>query len=111
MQAKIKVGRKQLEHIQQFKYLGQTITNEGKSNKEIEICISQAKSIFIKLNGIFMSRYISLDLRLRVINLYVYSILLYGDEILSFYVESTKKLETLEMWNSKAWQELTAKIE
>ena len=37
--------------------------------------------MFMKLNDFFMSRDISLDLRLRAINLYVYSILLYGDEI------------------------------
>ena len=45
-----------------------------------------------------MSRDISLDLRLRAINLYVYSILLNGDEKWILYVESTKKLEALEMW-------------
>ena len=36
-QVKIKVDRKQLEQVQQFKYLGQTITSEGKNNKEKEI--------------------------------------------------------------------------
>ena len=48
MQVKIKVEGKNLEQVQQFKYLCQTITNEGKGNKEIEIPIAQAKSIFIK---------------------------------------------------------------
>ena len=32
IQAIIKVDGKQLEQVQQFKCLGQTITNEGKSN-------------------------------------------------------------------------------
>ena len=45
-----------------------------------------------------MSRDISLDLRLRASNLYVYSILLYGDETWTLYVESTKKLEALGIW-------------
>ena len=45
-----------------------------------------------------MSRVISLDLRHRAINLYVYSTLLYGDETWNLCVESTKKLEALEMW-------------
>ena len=97
MQAKIKVNGKQLEQVQQFNCLGHTITNEGKGNKEIEIRIAQAKSMFIKLN-IFMSRDIPLDLRLRAINLYVYSIFLYSDETWTLYVESTKELEALEMW-------------
>ena len=87
MQVKIKVDGKQFEQVQ-FKYLGQIITNEGKSNKEIEIHIAQAKSMFIRLN-IFMLRDILLDLRLRAINLYVYSILLYSDETWTLYVEST----------------------
>ena len=45
-----------------------------------------------------MSRDISLDLRFRAINLYVYSILRCGDETYTLYVESTMKRETLEMW-------------
>ena len=48
--------------------------------------------------GFFMSKDISLDLRLRAINLYVYPILLNGDETWTLYVESTKKREALEMW-------------
>ena len=44
-----------------------------------------------------MSRDISLDLSLRAINLYVYSILINGDETWTLYVESIKKLEALEM--------------
>ena len=43
-------------------------------------------------------RDISLDLRLRAINLYVYSILLYRDETWTLYEESNKKSEALEMW-------------
>ena len=69
MQAKINVDGKQLEQVHQFKYQGQTITNEGKTNQEIEIRIAQVKSMFIKLNDIFMTRTISLDLRHRAINL------------------------------------------
>ena len=52
--------------------------------------------MFMKLNDIFMSRDSSLDLRLRAINLHVYSILLYGDKTWILYVESTKELEALE---------------
>ena len=65
LQAKIKVDRKKLEQVQQFKYLGRAITNEATSNKEIEIRIAQVKSMFIKLNDVSMSRDISLDLRLE----------------------------------------------
>ena len=53
MQAKIIVDGKPTEQVH-FKYLGQIITNEGKSNKEIENSIAQAKSMFIKLNDIFI---------------------------------------------------------
>ena len=65
----------------------------------------------IKLNDIFMSRDISLDLRLRAIYLYVYSTLLYGNQTWILYVESTKELEVLEMWILNAWQKLATKIE
>ena len=57
-----KQNSKQLEQAR-FKYLSETITNEGNRDKGIEIHIAQAKSMFIKLNDIFRSRN-SLDLRL-----------------------------------------------
>ena len=67
--------------------------------------------MLINLNDSFMSREISLDFRFRAFNVYVYSIILYGEETCTLYVESTKKLEALEMYYSNAWQELTTKIE
>ena len=45
-----------------------------------------------------MSRGISLSLKLKAINLYVYSILLYGEVTWTLYVDSIKKLEALKMW-------------
>ena len=53
--------------------------------------------MLINLNDSFMSRKTSLDFRFRAFNLYVYSIILYGEETCTLYVESTKKLEALEM--------------
>ena len=70
--------------------------NEDLLALEIEIHIAQAKSMFIQLNDILCCD-ILLDLRLRDINLYVYSKLLYSDETWTLYVGSTKKLEGLEM--------------
>ena len=57
--------------------------------------------MFIKFNGIFMSRDILLDSRLRAIKLYVYSIFLNDDETWILYLESTKKLKAIEMWMFK----------
>ena len=56
-----------------------------------------------------MSKVISLDLRLRAIILIVYSIMLYGDETWTLYVESTKKLEALEMWIFKRLTRVSCK--
>ena len=92
------VDGKYLDQVKQFKYLGQTITNEGQNNKQIVIHIAQAKLVFIKLKDVFMSRDISLSLKLKAISLYVYSILLYGEVTWTLYVDSIKKLEALEMW-------------
>ena len=50
----------------------------------------------------FLSKDISLDPTLRATNLYVYLILLFGDEIRTLYVELTKKFEALEMWIFKS---------
>lgn len=74
LHANIKVNGKELEQVEQFKYLGQTINKEDKSNREFETRIAQAKSMFIKL------RDISLSLRFRAFHLSIPSILIYDDE-------------------------------
>ena len=84
--------------MENFKYLGTWITNDGKCDKEIKARIGMAKDTFYKLTNIFHNHNIRLSTKLNVLNTYVYSILLYASECWTLSTAMTKRLEAVEMW-------------
>ena len=67
-----------IEQVHQVKYLGQNVYDDVKSNKEIMSKIATAKSAFLSMKSILLSKDISIILRLQVIDIYIYPILSYG---------------------------------
>ena len=87
-----------LEQLKQMKYLGQTITPDGRSDKEIQIRIAMAKTRFESMSKLFTSKQLSINLRLRMLTCYIYSVLLYGCETWTINKNMQNKLEACEMW-------------
>ena len=87
-----------IKQVENFKYLGTWITNDGKCDKEIKTRIAMAKETFYKLSNIFQNHNIRLSTKLNVLNTYVFSILLYASECWTMSTTMTKKLEAAEMW-------------
>ena len=98
LRADIEADEEILEQVEHFKYLGQIVNNEIKSDQEIIKRIAQAKSTFINMSDILLSKDISLKLRLKIINLYIYPIVLYGDETWTIYTDTINRIEAFEMW-------------
>ena len=87
-----------LEQVNKFKYLGQWITADGRSELEVKTRIEIARRVFIKMKDVFASRHFSLDLKKRMIKCYVWSTLLYGCETWTLTVELEHKINAFEMW-------------
>ena len=87
-----------LEQLDTFKYLGQLITPDAKNEKEIRARIAMAKGRFEKMYKLFESKQLSLKLKLRMINCYIYSILLYGCETWTLTKVLCDRLEACEMY-------------
>ena len=56
----ITMGGKILETVDKFKYLGVTLTKDGKSESEIKIIIATVTSALVRLNTIWKSNKISI---------------------------------------------------
>ena len=96
---KIKIGTTEVEQVKTFTYLGQMITEDGKSEKEIIRRISISKGIFNKMSkGVLCNKQINLKTRKRILTCYVWSTLLYGADTWTLNKEMINKLEALEMW-------------
>ena len=84
--------------MKQFKYLGATITEDGRSKSEVEIRTGIAKSKFSELSKLLSTRQISLTLRHRLLQCYVFSVFMYGAEAWTFGQEICRKVNSFEMW-------------
>ena len=72
--ANITIDNEELEQVEEFKYLGQTITSDAKTEKEIRIRTGIAKARFQDIKTILLNRRISQDLKFRLIKCFIYSV-------------------------------------
>ena len=87
-----------IKQVKNFKYLGYTITQDGKSETEIKKRISMAKDTFSKMKAIFTNRNISTSTKINTLKAYVWSVLLYGCECWTLNKDTERRLEAAELW-------------
>jgi len=83
--------------VESFKYLGSTLTHDGRCTCEIKCRIAMAKTAFNKKKTLFTST-LDLELGKKLVKCYVWSIALYGAETWMLQVVDQKHLESFEMW-------------
>ncbi|PNF30548.1 hypothetical protein B7P43_G09945 [Cryptotermes secundus] len=93
----IKIDQKQLENVKCFKYLGSLLTYDGRCTCEIKSRIAMAKAAFSKQKNLFTSK-LDLNLRMKLVKCYIWSIALYGAETYTLKAVDQKCLESFEMW-------------
>ena len=87
-----------IRQVDTFKYLGCTMTSDGKSEVEIKKGIAISKSTFNNMKCIYTNKKISLNTKIRTLKAYVWSILLYGCECWTLTKDTARRLEATEMW-------------
>jgi hypothetical protein len=73
------IGKKQLENVESFKYLGNMLLNDGRCTCGIKSRIAMAKAAFNKKVALFTSK-MELELRKKLVKCYIWNIALYGAE-------------------------------
>ena len=95
--ADITMNGQKLEEVEGFKYLGATLTKDGRSTIEVKTRLAAATSAMAKLNKIWGSRTISFNTKLKLFKSLVLSILLYGCESWTLSAELEKRIQAFEM--------------
>lgn len=95
---KLKLGGKTLDRVQHFRYLGSWINCRVESDEEISTRIELARKTFTSWSSVLCNRNLSINIRLRVLKCYVWSVLLYGCETWTLKVKHLNKLEAFELW-------------
>ena len=94
----IKIEGTDVELVNSFTYLGQTISDDGRSEKEIKRRIEIARTVFNCMTNVLTSKNISLHTRKRIVKCYIWTTLLYGCETWTLVPACVKKLQAFEMW-------------
>ena len=79
-EVKIKYNDNWINNVNSFKYLGANLMNHGSDEDEVEGRVAKAQGAFISFSGIWRDRNCPLELKIRLFNVYILSILLYGCE-------------------------------
>ncbi|XP_030753084.1 uncharacterized protein LOC115880093 [Sitophilus oryzae] len=87
-----------IERVEKFKYLGAWLHEDWSSNRDIKYRIEEARGAFLKFKKVFTCSDFDLELRLRFVECYVWSVLLYGVESWTLKASAINRLEAFEMW-------------
>ena len=112
----IHIGHKEVKQVQSFTYLGQLITDDGKSEGEIRRRIGLAKNAFSKRYKLLTNKNVSLKTRLRLTKCYVLSLLTYACDTWTLTKQMEAKIEAFEMWSYSrimtiSWKEIKSNAE
>jgi len=94
----IKLDGEALKVVDEYKYLGSTITNDGRCVKEIKSRLQQARCAFQKKKNLLTSRNIDLKIRKNLLKTYVWSVALYGSETWTIRKAEEKNILAFEVW-------------
>ena len=94
----IKIEGTDVEQVNSFTYLGQTISDDGRSEKEIKRRIEIARTIFNRMTNVLTLKNISLHTRKRIVKSYIWTTLLYGCQTWTLVPACVKKLQAFVMW-------------
>ena len=92
------INGERIKQVETFKYLGSWFTSDAKSETDIKTKIGMAKTAFAALKHILTNRHITMKTKIRVLECYVWPVMLYGAETWTISKAMKKTLEAAEMW-------------
>ena len=87
------IGREEVEDVEEFAYLGTTVTKEGGGTEDIKKRLSKARGAFFNLKKIWNTRSIGWNTKIKLFKTLVRPVLLYGCEAWKLTVAEAKKLD------------------
>ena len=87
-----------VEQVSSYKYLGSIMNDQCDPKKEVRSRIEQARKTFISMRRFFVRSDLSLELRVRMVRCYIFSVLLYGCESWTLDTSMEKKIDAFEMY-------------
>jgi hypothetical protein len=77
-QPPIKLANIAIRKVHDFTYLGSNVSENGGTCKDVETRIQKARGAFTGLRKIWLAHYMNKDAKIKLLNVYVKYVLLYG---------------------------------
>jgi hypothetical protein len=87
-------ANKAIRRVHDFTYLGSNASEDGGTCKDVEIRIQKARGAFTRLRKIWLAHYINKDTKIKLLNVYVKSVRLYGRQTWLVTSEIQRKLQS-----------------
>lgn len=97
-QESLRIHGEVVEKVTKYKHLGTNVNENNDHTEEIRSRIGQARNVFNKMRRVFCTKELSLNLKIRLLRCYVFSVLFYGMEAWTLKKNMIDKLEAFELW-------------
>ncbi|VDP54255.1 unnamed protein product [Schistosoma margrebowiei] len=89
----ITLDGKTLEDVESFTYLGSTVDEQGGSDANVKARIGKARTAFLQLKNVWNLKQLSTNIKVRIFNTNVKTVLLYGAETWRTTTTTIKKVQ------------------
>ena len=92
----MKVDNSSIEMLEQFKYLGTTLTNQNSIQKEINSRLKLGNACYHSVQNLLSSSLLSKNLKIKIYRTIILLVILYGCETLSLILRQEHRLRVFE---------------
>jgi hypothetical protein len=96
MSHNLKIDSKSMERVEEFKYLGTTLTNRNSIHEEIKSRLKSGNACYHSTQNRLSSRFLSKNTKIRVYRTVVLPVVLYGCETWSLTLREEQRLRMFE---------------
>jgi len=92
----VRIANSTFERVEEFKYLGTTLTNQNSIAEEIKSGLNSGNACYHSLQNILSSRLLSKNLKIKINRTLILSVVLYRCETWSLTLREERKLWVFE---------------
>jgi hypothetical protein len=92
----IKLDNKAFERVEQFKYLGTTLTNRNSIQEEIKSRLKSGNACYLSVQDLLSSSFLSKNTKIKIYRNIILLVVLYGFETWSLTVREERRLRVFE---------------
>ena len=92
----MRIDNSSIERVEEFKYLGTTLTNQNSIQEEIKSRLKSPNACYYSVQNLLSSRLLSKNLKIKIYRTIVLPVVLYGCETWSLTLREERRLRVFE---------------